>query len=139
MNNDVSELLQEFKSLRKKIEANATVVLVVIIILAASSIYQNHFSSARNRDRRQEDNWRSASNEMDMLEFDKAAAIVQRLIDKNPNYYYGYSFLGYIALQKNELKEAEKQFARAYQLFPTSDNEQKLQAVQKRLAAETLK
>ena len=139
MNNDVSELLQEFKSLRKKIEAHATVVLVVIVILAATSIYQNHLSSARNRDRSHEDNWRSASNEMDMLEFDKAAAIVQRLIDKNPNYYYGYSFLGYIALQKNELKEAEKQFARAYELFPTSDNEQKLRAVQKRLAAETLK
>jgi cytochrome c-type biogenesis protein CcmH/NrfG len=139
MSNDLSEILEELKRLGKKVGEHTTVVVIVLIGLTVSTIYQNHFSSARNRDRSHEDNWRSATNEMDMLEFDKAAAIVQRLIDKNPNYYYGYSFLGYIALQKNELKEAEKQFARAYELFPTSDNEQKLRAVQKRLAAETLK
>src|SRR5436305_347953 len=67
---------------------------------------------------------------------ENANEIAQHLTDKNPTYYYGYSYLGYIALERNHLKEAEGYFARAYELFPTSDNEQKLQAVRKRLEIE---
>jgi tetratricopeptide (TPR) repeat protein len=136
MNNDVSELIGEFTSLRKKIEGYMNVVLIVVVLLAASSIYQNHFFSARNRSGGEEESWRSASNAMDRREFDKAAAIAQRLIDKNPTYYYGYSFLGYLDLERNQLNEAEKHFGRAYELLPTRGNEEVLQAVRKRLAAE---
>jgi tetratricopeptide (TPR) repeat protein len=70
------------------------------------------------------------------MDYDKATEIAQRLTDKNPTYYYGYYYLGYIVLERNHLKEAEGYFARAYELFPTSDNEQRLQAVRKRLEIE---
>src|SRR5207248_3015158 len=65
---------------------------------------------------------------------DTVADILDEL--KNPRYYYGYSYLGYIALERNHLKEAEGYFARAYELFPSSENEQRLQAVRKRLEIE---
>jgi tetratricopeptide (TPR) repeat protein len=64
---------------------------------------------------------------MDNMDYDKATEIAQRLTDKNPTYYYGYYYLGYIALQRNHLKEAESCFARTYEL---------LQAVRKRIKIE---
>lgn len=131
MSNDSSEILDELKRLGKKVAEHTTVVAIVLIVLTVSTIYQNYFSSARKSD-----TWNSASAAMNKFDYDEAAAIVQRLIDKNPNYYYGYSFLGSIALEKNDLREAEKHFARAYELFPTAENEQRLQGVRKRLAAE---
>lgn len=139
MNSEDSELLREFKSLRKKIEGHANAGLVVVVILAASSIYQNHTSSPRKKDQNEEDSWRSAGAAMDKFDYAKAESILRRLIAKNPNYFYGYSYLGSIALEKNDLAEAEKQFSRAYDLFPTADAGQRLEAVRKRLAAEALR
>jgi tetratricopeptide (TPR) repeat protein len=85
----------------------------------------------------QVDSWNSAHAAMDNFQYEKAADIAHRLINKNPNYYYGYTFLGYLALERTQLEEAEKNFARAYELFPTPDHRDKLEAVRKRLAAES--
>jgi len=76
---------------------------------------------------------------LDNFQYDKAAEIAQRLTEKTPNYYYGYSYQGYIALERNQLKDAEGYFARAYELFPTDEAKQRLEAVRKRLAAESPK
>lgn len=135
MSNGTSEILDELKRLRSKIENQMAVIVVAALILAGGSLYRAYFSPAGNR-ARQTETWDSVRRALDHQEYDKAAEIAQRLAKKTPDYYYGYAFLGYIALERNRLKEAEGYFVRAYELFPTDENEQKLQAVRKRLAAE---
>lgn len=134
MSNDMSEILNEVKRLRNRIETYATLVLIAVIISVGSSLYRNYFSSSSSRN--EKDTWRPADAAMDRRDYDTAAAVVQRLIARNPDYYYGYLFLGFIDLERNELIKAERHFSQAYELFPTAENEQKLRAVQKRLVSQ---
>ena len=137
MKETVAEILDELKKLRSKVETNTTLVVLLFVGLAFYIFIELKSSSAPARSRQsQTETWRSASTAMDNMDYDKATEIAQRLTDKNPTYYYGYSYLGYIALERNHLKEAEGYFARAYELFPTKDNEERLQAVRKRLEVE---
>src|SRR5207302_3904077 len=107
-NSAMAEVLDELKRLRSKVEVYTTIIVAVVFISSGSSLYRTYFSGASNTGRSsQVETWNSAHAAMDKFDYDKAAAIVRRLIDKNPNYYYGYSFLGYIALERNDLREAE--------------------------------
>ena len=137
MEETVADILDELKKLRSKVETN-TALLVLLFVAMAFFIFIALKSSSTSTPSRQAqtETWRSASTALDNGDYDKATEVAQRLTDKNPTYYYGYYYLGYIALERNHLKEAEGYFARAYELFPTSDNEQKLQAVRKRLEIE---
>jgi tetratricopeptide (TPR) repeat protein len=132
MEETVADILDELKKLRSKVETNTTLVVLLFAGLAFYIFIEMKSSSAPTRSRQsQTETWRSASAALDDMDYDKATEIAQRLTDKNPTYYYGYYYRGYIALQRNHLKEAEGYFARACELFPTSDNEQRLQAVRK--------
>jgi len=138
VSNGTSEILEELRRLRSKIENQMTVVVVAALILTGGSLYRTYFSPAGNRARQsQTETWDSVRRALDHQEYDKATDIAQRLAKKTPDYYYGYAYLGYIALERNRLKEAEGYFARSYELFPTNENEQRLQAVRKRLVAES--
>ncbi|HEV2045893.1 MAG TPA: DUF2007 domain-containing protein [Chthoniobacterales bacterium] len=137
MSSRLADILDELKKLRGRIENNTALVVLLFVGLVFYALIQVNLSTrSSGSPSRQTDSWNLAHAAMDKFDYDKAADIVQRLIQKNPNYYYGYSFLGHIALARNRLKEAEGYFARSYELFPTDENEQKLQAVRKRLAAE---
>jgi tetratricopeptide (TPR) repeat protein len=132
-----ADVLDELKQLRKRLQLNTALVVLVLCVLAFFTYAALNSSSIRHQSRQsQNETWTSASAALDNMDYDKAAQIAQRLTDRNPTYYYGYSYLGYIALERNHLKEAEGYFARAYELFPISENEQRLQAVRKRLEIE---
>jgi len=93
---------------------NARVLLFAGLALYIFIEMKSSSTPARSR-QSQTETWRSASAALDDLDYDKATEIAQRLTDKNPTYYYGYYYLGYIALERNHLKEAE-----AISLAPTS-------------------
>ncbi|PYK60097.1 MAG: hypothetical protein DME43_06555 [Verrucomicrobia bacterium] len=132
----VADILDELKKLRSKVETNTALVVLLLAGLAFFVFIVLKSSAPARSHQSQTETWRSASAAMDDMDYDKATEIAQRLTAKNPTYYYGYSYLGYIALERNHLKEAEGYFARAYELFPSSENEQRLQAVRKRLEIE---
>ncbi len=80
--------------------------------------------------------WRDVRNALERQQFDSALSMALELRDKNPDYYYGHSYLGSIYLAKGDLENAEKAYARAYELFPTEDNRKPLEAVRKRVGEE---
>ncbi len=139
MSGSMADILDQLKKVPSKIENNTAILVLLIAGFVVYAMYQFYSSPTSSRSQRQTETWGSVHTALDNFQYDKAADIAQRLIEKNPNYYYGYAVLGHIALERNRLKEAEGYFARAYELFPTDDNEQKLQAVQKRLAADNSK
>ncbi len=137
MDGELTDILDELKKVRSRIESNTAIVVLLLVGFVIYGLYQINSSSTTSQSRqRQTESWNSVRTAIDNFQYDKAAEIAQRLTEKNPNYYYGYAYLGHIALERNRLKEAEGYFARAYELFPSNENEQDLQAVRKRLAAE---
>jgi tetratricopeptide (TPR) repeat protein len=140
MSDSIADILDELKKIRSKIENNTAILVLLIAGFVLYAMYQFYSSPTSSRSRQREtETWSSVNTALDNFQYDKATDVAQRLTEKNPNYYYGYAVLGHIALERNRLKEAEGYFARAFELFPTDDNEQKIQAVRKRLAAENSK
>jgi tetratricopeptide (TPR) repeat protein len=110
----IAGILDELKKLRSKVETNTALGVLLLAGLALFIFIALKSSSAPTRARQsQTETWGSASTALDNMDYDKATEMAQRLTDKNPTYYYGYYYLGYIALQRNHLKEAESYFARA--------------------------
>jgi cytochrome c-type biogenesis protein CcmH/NrfG len=59
--------------------------------------------------------------------------MAQTLVQRQPDYYYGHSYLGAIYLAMDDVTNAHAQYLRAYQLFPNEQDEKDLAAVQKRM------
>ena len=60
--------------------------------------------------------------------------MAQANVARQPNDYYGHSYLGYIYLAMGDVTHAEAEYSRAYQLFPSEDNAKDLAAIRKRVA-----
>jgi tetratricopeptide (TPR) repeat protein len=134
--NELADMLAELKKLRSRIETNTIFVVLLFVGLVFYFLIQLYLPAPTRSRQRQAESWSSARTALDNFQYDKAMDIAQRLTEKTPNYYYGYAYLGHIALERDRLKDAEGYFARAYELFPTDQNRQQLEAVRKRLAAE---
>ena len=119
MSSRLTDVLDELKKLRGRIENNTALVVLLFVGLVFYALIQVNFSTSWSGSRpRQTDTWNSVRTALDNSQYDRAAEIARRITEKNPNYYYGYSYLGYIALERDRLKEAEGYFARSYELFP---------------------
>lgn len=80
--------------------------------------------------------WSEVRCLIDRQEFKRAFAIAERLVAQAPRYHYGHAVLGQLFLAVNDIKNAEIQYSMAYDLFPSREAEETLQALRKRLAAE---
>lgn len=85
---------------------------------------------------KQTDSWEAVRSAIDQIDYDKASAIAERILKRYPNDYYGYAYLGNIALATDRIEDAERSFARAYDLLPSEENEKMLRAVRKRIESE---
>jgi tetratricopeptide (TPR) repeat protein len=131
-------ILAEIRHLRI---SNQVTSVFFILLLIAAVLHTSHRpdppSTARQRlPQTQTDSWEAAQAAYDGLDYEQSSEIVQRIIAKYPNDYYGYEYLGHIALATGRLQEAEGYYAHACALLPTEENEKKLRAIQKRLEIE---
>jgi cytochrome c-type biogenesis protein CcmH/NrfG len=78
--------------------------------------------------------WDEVRTAMDQQNFSKALAMAKTLVASQPDYDYGQTYLGYIYLAMDDLTNAEAQYARAYQLFPSKIHKENLEAVRERMA-----
>jgi tetratricopeptide (TPR) repeat protein len=101
-------------------------VLPLLIILWFVSD-KSHGASGKGA----EDTWRAAERLMDDCKYDEASVMLRRLIHKYPNCYHGYGDLGYLALVRGDLDEAERNYTKAYNLLPEEFYEKKLAAIRK--------
>ena len=62
--------------------------------------------------------------------------MAQTNVARQPSDYYGHSYLAYIYLILGDVTNSEAEYSRAYQLFPSEDNEKSLSAVRKRMSSE---
>src|SRR6266404_8812067 len=121
-------MLAELKKLRSRIETNTVFVVLLFVGLIFYFLIQLYSPTPGHSRQSHAESWSSVRTALDNFQYDKAMDIAQRLTEKTPNYYYGYAYLGHIALERDRLKDAEGYFARAYELFPTDQNRQQLEA-----------
>ena len=70
---------------------------------------------------------------MSRQDFQSALSMANTLVERQPNYYYGQSYLGVIYMAVGNLTNAESHYLRAYELFPDEQAEKDLAAVRKRM------
>jgi cytochrome c-type biogenesis protein CcmH/NrfG len=136
----IDELHKLAAQLRQLRHATNIALVVCLVLVIGFSIYlpirYRSLATSRSRQLTQQtstDSYNTVRSAMDCLDYDKATQILQRIVQQYPNDYYGFAYLGNIAVTTGRLKDAERYYSRAYALFPSDDYEKPLRAVRKRL------
>ncbi len=133
---DTNELLEELRKQTALFNRANRINFVAYIILGIIIAFSIAFSPLAYRIRAGHrttpqviDSWQEARNLTDKGDLTSAVAMIQRLISRYPEFYYGYALLGSIYHEMGNLKKAEENYAKAFELFPTEDNEKTLKAI----------
>jgi cytochrome c-type biogenesis protein CcmH/NrfG len=138
------EILAELRNqTQKQIQYNWVGLACIILLVVVFGFYvyarQRMYSRPHHQEQDRPPSWSQLDQAMDRLDHQQALSLAKALVERSPDYYYGYSFLGSIYLALGDTKQAESQYARAYELFPSEDNEKNPQAIRKRLEQPTPK
>ncbi len=137
MDEDIQrQILEELKNqtaLFKKVNKVYIIVTIVFCILVVSVVavtpFIHRMSSRLSVVPQSTDSWQEARSLLDKGEFHKAQGMLQRLIKAHADFYYGYTLLGSLNQELGNTKEAEANYAKAYDLFPTEENKKTLVAI----------
>ena len=128
----LEELRHQTAMVKKVTKANTIAIAVLltlfVISLALTPFIRNMLNSS-NAPSQRSDSWQEARSLLDQGEHQRAQVMLQNLIKKYPAYYYGYAILGSLHQELGNAKEAEVNYAKAYDLFPTDENEKTLRAI----------
>lgn len=104
---------------------------IFVVLFVVSIAFRDRIASSLRTSSPCVDSWREARALVDKEDYQKGTEMIRRLIAKYPDYYYGYKLLGSVEQELGNLKETEVNYAKAYDLFPTEDNEKDLAAIRK--------
>lgn len=107
-----------------------TAAIVLIGFLLSLPLHQRLFSRLARRGQTT-DSWDRARALHSEGRDSDAEAMAGRLVEKYPDDYYGHTLLGYWQQRVGKLKEAEAEYTKAYELFPSEENEKTLAAIRK--------
>lgn len=104
---------------------------VLVTLFVVSIAFRDRIASSLMAGSLPTDSWREARTLVDKEDYKKGTEMIRRLIAKHPKYYYGYKLMGSVEQELGNLKETEENYAKAYDLFPSEDNEKDLAAIRK--------
>lgn len=116
------------KATRSSMIAIAFFLVLVVITMVLTPFIQRISRGPSTRTTRA-DSWHEVRSLWDQGESDEADKMLDRLIKKYPNYWYGYAILGSFHQGLGKFKEAEDAYAKAYDLFPSEENKKTLDAI----------
>lgn len=130
----LDELRKQTSMFKRATRANLIIISVFLILMAISIIawpfVERIFASPAESSQRH-DSWFEARSLQDQCETQKAEAMINRLIMKRPDFYYGYILLGSTQFELGKIKDAERSYTKAYELLPSEDNYKVLIAIRK--------
>ena len=122
------QIIAELRSLSTVSRRIFWLVLVFVVVGLVTIPFSSRFKPATVAS-----SWDSVAASVRRQDLNSALREAQTLVAKEPNYYYGHSYLGMLYLATGQVTEAEKEYATAYQLFPAEQQEKDLAAVRKRI------
>lgn len=130
-----AQLLEEVRKLNRLSRASTiwfTIWMIVVFgFMISSSIRVWRGSPSEHKEA--ELSWGDIRDKMDRGHYDEAISDAKGLVQKTPKDWYGHASLAYFYLSKGDLREAEKEYATAFRLWPIEDNEKTLKAIRKRI------
>ena len=134
INKEILEELRKQTQYTKR--ANIYGPIIALIVVGIIFIGGHYFP--RNKQLaepcKESHSWSDVSSSIDKCDYQKALSIAKILTEKTPNAYYGYAYLGNIYNALGDQKNAEINYAKAYELFPIKENKENLDAVRKILS-----
>jgi cytochrome c-type biogenesis protein CcmH/NrfG len=128
MSEDINqEILVELRKIRT-ISRRMCYLIVVFIIVCAVPVFKHGGAHGAP-------SWDEVTSAMRQQNFSTALSMAQALVRQQPDYYYGHAYLGTIYVAMDDVTNAEAQYLRAYQLYPSEEAEKNLAAIRKRMVA----
>jgi tetratricopeptide (TPR) repeat protein len=132
-----TDMFRKHADMSKKVNIAMSILLSVFVVLMVISIiarpYIERKINANNALSQKTDSWYEARNLQDQGDIQKAREMTLRLIKKHPDYYYGYEVLGTLYQEDGNIKLAEQNYLKAYDLYPHEELLKTLTAIQKRM------
>ena len=130
---------QILAELRKQTRWNVNFLIalpILLVLFMASLVFKDRIVAClkpiiQSAEPLSADSWDKAAKLMDDGDPSKGEAMMRRLVTKHPDYYYNYKYMGFKEQKLGRFKEAEVNFRKAYELFPTDENEKNLAAIRK--------
>jgi tetratricopeptide (TPR) repeat protein len=135
MNEEINQkILNELREQTKYNKRSLVYTLIIVsffLSLIILTIYLTPYLQKQSQDKSEQlaPNWTEVSRAYDAGNLETALNIAKQLSAKNPHDWYAYSYLGNLYNSMGDIKNAEKNFAKAYSLFPTKENKERLEAI----------
>jgi tetratricopeptide (TPR) repeat protein len=135
MNEEINQkILDELREQTKYYKRSVVYTLIIVcffLALIILTIYLTPYIQKQFKDKSEQlpPNWTEVSRAYDAGDLETALNIAKQLSAKNPHDWYAYSYLGNLYNSMGDIKNAEKNFAKAYSLFPTKENKERLEAI----------
>ena len=132
-----SQILQELRKLNRFSRSSTILVIVLLFIfIAISSIFMWRSHLRSHSLQKTVVSWDDVRCMRNSQQFTEALSSAKEIIQKTPDDWYGHSYLGFIYLEMGSLNDAQNEFAIAFKLWPTEENEKNLKAIKKRIELE---
>ncbi len=132
MNEQINQqILDELRRQTQLVKTSSIIVPVIFLIfIVVAILFTPHIANKyRQTPQKTPRSWGEVSSLFDSCNYQEALRIAKALTEKSPEYWYGYSYIGSIYNALGDHKNAEANFAKAYELFPTKENKEKLEAI----------
>lgn len=134
MNEEINQkILDELRKQTQYSKRSVVYTLIIIFFFIGLTILLTPYIQKQFKDKSEQTgpNWTEVSRAYNAGDLDTALNIAKQLSTKNPHDWYAYSYLGNLYNSMGDIKSAEKNFAKAYSLFPTKENKERLEAIKK--------
>jgi cytochrome c-type biogenesis protein CcmH/NrfG len=137
MNEEINQkILNELREQTKYYKRSILYTLIIVsffLALIILTIYLTPYIQKQFKDKSEQavPSWTEVNRAYDAGHLDTALDMAKQLSAKNPHDWYGYSYLGNLYNSIGDIKNAEKNLAKAYSLFPTKENQERLEAIKK--------
>jgi predicted negative regulator of RcsB-dependent stress response len=127
----LEELRKQTQYVKKTNTNNLYTSIIVLIIIGGIFFAGQYFSKKHSAELNKErsPSWSEVRDSLDKCDYAKALDSAKFLTERSPKHWYGYSYLGSIYTALGDTKNAELNYLKAYELFPTKDNKENLDAI----------
>jgi tetratricopeptide (TPR) repeat protein len=134
MNEEINQkILDELRKQTQYYKRSVVYTLIILFVFVGLTIFLTPYIQKQFKEKSEQAvlSWTEINRAYDAGHLDTALDMAKQLSAQNPHDWYGYSYLGNLYNSMGDIKNAEKNLAKAFSLFPTKENKERLEAIKK--------
>ena len=117
--------LEKQTAFGKKSLRSSYFALLILLVFVATIPFRHQLYSKHSTP----DSWGQAKNLIRQGSTEQGKKMIERLLKKFPDYDYGYVLMGWAERMNGDFEAAEKNYAKAVELYPREENQNALEAI----------